>query len=99
MGLYQPSLPWCDLDLIIILYWLQKFILRCFLFNISTDCLLLCASVEGPCPHRPENWLVRQPNDEPKPVYKVGFIREKERLQLEKCSGAQKLVAHCSGEG
>jgi hypothetical protein len=26
---------------------------------------------------RPENWLVRQLNDEPKPVYKVGFIREK----------------------
>jgi hypothetical protein len=34
------------------------------------------ASVEGPCLHRPENWLVRQLNDEPKPVYKVGFIRE-----------------------
>jgi hypothetical protein len=24
-----------------------------------------------------ENWLVRQLNDEPKPVYRVGFIREK----------------------
>jgi hypothetical protein len=33
--------------------------------------------VEGPCLHRPENWLVRQLIDEPKPVYKVGFIREK----------------------
>jgi hypothetical protein len=31
--------------------------------------------------------------------YEVGFIREKERLHLEKCSGAQKPVAHCSGEG
>jgi hypothetical protein len=29
-------------------------------------------------------------------VYKVGFIREKERLQLEHCSGAWKLVARCS---
>jgi hypothetical protein len=25
----------------------------------------------------PENWLMRQLTDEPKPVYKVGFIREK----------------------
>jgi hypothetical protein len=38
---------------------------------------LLRAGVEGPCLHRPENWLVRQLNAEPKPVYKVGFIREK----------------------
>jgi hypothetical protein len=38
---------------------------------------VLRADVEGPCLHRPENWLVRQLNDEPKPVYKVGFIREK----------------------
>jgi hypothetical protein len=38
---------------------------------------MLCAGVEVPCLHRPENWLVRQLNDEPKPVYKVGFIREK----------------------
>jgi hypothetical protein len=33
--------------------------------------------VEGPRLHRPENWLMRQLNDEPTPVYKVGFIREK----------------------
>jgi hypothetical protein len=26
---------------------------------------------------RPGNWLVRQLNDEPKQVHKVGFIREK----------------------
>jgi hypothetical protein len=38
---------------------------------------LLHAGVEGPCLHRPENWLARQLNDEPKLVYKVGFIREK----------------------
>jgi hypothetical protein len=38
---------------------------------------MLHASVEGPCLHRPENWLVRQLNDESKLVYKVGFIREK----------------------
>jgi hypothetical protein len=37
----------------------------------------LRAGVEGPCLHRLENWLVRQLNDESKPVYKVGFIREK----------------------
>jgi hypothetical protein len=43
--------------------------------------------VEGPCLHRPENWLVRQLNDDPKLVYKVGFIP------------AQKLVTPCSGEG
>jgi hypothetical protein len=34
---------------------------------------------QGPCLHRPENWLVRQLNDEPKLVYKVGFIRRKEK--------------------
>jgi hypothetical protein len=33
--------------------------------------------VEGPGLQRPVNWLVRQLNDEPKRVYKVGFIREK----------------------
>jgi hypothetical protein len=38
---------------------------------------VLQARVEGPCLHRPENWLVRQLSDGPKPVYKVGFIREK----------------------
>jgi hypothetical protein len=38
---------------------------------------MLCSIVEGPCLHRPENWLVRQLDDELKPVYKVGFIREK----------------------
>jgi hypothetical protein len=39
--------------------------------------VLLHASVEGSCLHRPGNWLVRQLNDEPKPVHNVGFIREK----------------------
>jgi hypothetical protein len=38
---------------------------------------LLYVSVKGPCLHRPGNWLVRLLNYEPKPVYKVGFIREK----------------------
>jgi hypothetical protein len=38
---------------------------------------VLQAGVEGPCLHRPEIWLVRQLNDEPKPVYKVRFIIEK----------------------
>jgi hypothetical protein len=42
---------------------------------------------------------MRQLDNEPKPAYKVGFIREKERLQLEQCSRAWKLVAHCTGEG
>jgi hypothetical protein len=39
--------------------------------------LLLRAGVGGPFLHRPGNWLVKQLNDEPKLVYKVGFIREK----------------------
>jgi hypothetical protein len=30
---------------------------------------VLNAGVEGPCLHRPGNWLMRQLNDEPKPVY------------------------------
>jgi hypothetical protein len=34
---------------------------------------VLQADVQDPCLHR----LVKQLNDEPKPVYKVGFIREK----------------------
>jgi hypothetical protein len=38
---------------------------------------MLWDSAEGPCLHRPENWFVSQLNDEPRPVYKVGFIREK----------------------
>jgi hypothetical protein len=38
---------------------------------------MLHAGAKGPCLHRPENGFVRQLNDEPKPVYKVGFIREK----------------------
>jgi hypothetical protein len=36
---------------------------------------MLCAGVEGSCLHRPENWLMRQLNNEPKLVYKVGLIR------------------------
>jgi hypothetical protein len=38
---------------------------------------VLRVGVKGPCLHRPENQLVRQLNDESKPVYEVGFIREK----------------------
>jgi hypothetical protein len=44
---------------------------------------VLWASVEGPCLHRPENWLVGQLIDEPKPGYKVGFIREKGKATAE----------------
>jgi hypothetical protein len=38
---------------------------------------VLQASAEGPCLHKPGNWLRRQLNDEPKLVYKAEFIREK----------------------
>jgi hypothetical protein len=38
---------------------------------------MLRAGAEGPRRHRPENWLMRQLTDEPKPVYEVGFIGEK----------------------
>jgi hypothetical protein len=34
-----------------------------------------------------------------KPVYKVGFIRERGKATAGACSGAWKPVAHCSGEG
>jgi hypothetical protein len=44
---------------------------------LSAGVEVLQAGVKGPCLHRPENWLMRQLNDESKPVYKVGFIREK----------------------
>jgi hypothetical protein len=40
-------------------------------------CLTVMFGVEGSCLHRPENWLMRQLNDEPKLVYEVGFIRKK----------------------
>jgi hypothetical protein len=40
---------------------------------------VLHAGVDGPCLYRSENWLVRQLIDEPKLVYEVGFIREKEK--------------------
>jgi hypothetical protein len=62
-------------------------------------CWSVAGWFRGSCLHRPENWLVRQLNDEPKLVYKVGFIERKERLQLEHCSGARKPVTPCSGEG
>jgi hypothetical protein len=45
---------------------------------------VLQASVEGPCLHRPENWIVRQLIDEPKLVYEVGFIREKGKATTRK---------------
>jgi hypothetical protein len=51
---------------------------------------MLWAGVESPCLHRPGNWLVRQLNEEPKPVYKVVFVREKEKATAKYCSGARK---------
>jgi hypothetical protein len=45
---------------------------------------VLQAGVEGPCLHRPGNWVVRQLNDEPKPVYKKwDLLERKKRRQLE----------------
>jgi hypothetical protein len=45
--------------------------------------MLHAGVVEGPCLHRQENWLMMQLNEESKPVYKVGFIREKGKLPAE----------------
>jgi hypothetical protein len=60
---------------------------------------VLQAGFEGLCFRRPGSWLMRQLNDEPKPVYiKWDLLERKKRLQLEKCRRAWKLVAHCSGE-
>jgi hypothetical protein len=47
-----------------------------FSWQRQTTNTVFHASVEGPCLHRLENWLVRQLNDRAKPVYKMGFIRE-----------------------
>jgi hypothetical protein len=54
---------------------------------------VLWAGVEDPCLYRSKNWLVRQLIDEPKPVYKVGFITKKGKAtartmqwSLETCS-------------
>jgi hypothetical protein len=59
----------------------------------------LQAGVKGPCLHRSENWLIRQLNDEPKLIYKKwDLLERKERLQLEKCSRAQKPVTCCTDE-
>jgi hypothetical protein len=66
---------------------------------LCADVEVLQASVESPCLHSPENWLLRQLNDEPKPVYKIGFIREKGKAARKACRRARKPVAPCSGEG
>jgi hypothetical protein len=42
---------------------------------------------------------VRQLSDEPKPVYEVGFIREKGKATAKVLQWSQKPVAHCTGEG
>jgi hypothetical protein len=47
----------------------------------------------------PGNWLVRQLNDEPKPVYKVGFIREKGKAIAREVQHSPKSVTRCTGEG
>jgi hypothetical protein len=60
---------------------------------------MLWAGVESPCLHRPGNWLVRQLNDEPKPLYKVGFIREKGKATAREVQHSPKTVTPCSGEG
>jgi hypothetical protein len=52
------------------------------------------AIVEDPCLHRPENWLIRQLNDESWNK-KWDLLERKERLQLEKYSRAWKLVTPC----
>jgi hypothetical protein len=44
--------------------------------------------------HEAAGWLVSQGQ-----YTKWDLLQRKERLQLEQCSGAQKLVAPCSGEG
>jgi hypothetical protein len=54
---------------------------------------MLFASVDGPCLHRPENWLMRQLNDEPKPVYKVGFIREKGKATVRELQRSSEAAA------
>jgi hypothetical protein len=41
------------------------------------------------------SWLIC----EPKLVYQVGFIRAKGKATARACSGSQKPVARCSGEG
>jgi hypothetical protein len=52
--------------------WLQ---IETLLLYVGVE--VLQAGIEGPCLHRPGNWLVRQLNDKPKPVYRIGSIREK----------------------
>jgi hypothetical protein len=51
--------------------------------------LLLCSSVD----------IMKQLNYELKPVYKVGFIREKGKATARKVQQAWKPVARCTGEG
>jgi hypothetical protein len=42
---------------------------------------------------------VRQLNDEPKPLYKVGFIREKGKATAREVQHSLKSVTPCTGEG
>jgi hypothetical protein len=58
------------------------------MISLCAGVKLLQASVRGPRLHRPENWLVRYLTDGPKPVYEVGFIREKGKATARACSGA-----------
>jgi hypothetical protein len=73
---------------------------------VSLQILLLCAGaevlqagVEGPCLHKPENWLVRQLNDEPKLVYKVRFIREKGQATVKVLQWSLEAGNPCSAKG
>jgi hypothetical protein len=61
--------------------------------------ILLHAGVEGPCLHRPENWLMRQLNDEPKLVYKVGFIREEGKATAREVQQSPEAGGWLLGEG
>jgi hypothetical protein len=77
----------------------QKIILSFFFQLFCAGVEVLQAGVKGPCIHMPGNWLVRQLNDEPKPVYKVGFIREKGKAIAREVQHSPKSVTRCTGEG
>jgi hypothetical protein len=65
-------LAWCSVILTLVQERCPFVVAR----NVTCQCEMLWAGVEGSCLHRPENWLVRQ-LIETRPVHKVGFIREK----------------------
>jgi hypothetical protein len=86
-GQITPTLPPCRP-----IPTLLEAIARGFAFLFLKNVMCRCQNVSGQCPRsclpRPQNSLVRQLNDEPKLVYKVGFISDKGKATARALQGS-----------